>query len=883
MHKLMPDATGSPRSEQNGYSYHLRESEHAATRRAEPPGASALLPMWQALDVDGNGRLSALEAAGITQMLHVNWDVEEAWAEAIELFEVKERVAQGEHHGLRRTLSGRDGFKEQLTEISFGSFVQLYNLRMGAQRRQLRVDVKALFEKLDANHSGTLNKQQLAILVRRCKKQLGLLPPEFELERDWGYLTSDSPPTDLDNPSLGVSWKEFERWWKNRCGLTEADTPIIPEYFTRQLKDNTICPHADLAKYNRKRRPLETSLGTDLWAHLAPKLKKLAAMKRIWVSDKDMYAHSESAFGDQPIPPGIRDPESSFSVVWDLLQIVFLLYVSVTVPYRACFEVEVELFSFTWFWDTMIDIYFICDMILNFRTAYVDSKGVREVNPKTIAKNYVTGWFALDFISCVPVGHISTIIEHRARADGGLQGEAGADNMRALKAIRLLRMSKMLRLARIKRILQKYESLMIVQEYMGIGFMVCTVVFVAHFLTCMWYLVGLSDESVVSGRGLELGRRDVWAEPRGTTVKSWVNEQPWFKYNSTEFTVSTGTRYITSMYFVFNALDDAGHTDNEKVMGVVALVCTIIIKGAVAGLMSSLLVSMSGKDNEVNDMLRAIKAWLIRVRVPRRVMKHTLEYFVQYYKTYSMTGDAEALASMPPSMGEEFRRHIYTKHLQGVPMFRGLSSQILAAIATALTPMKAMKGQIIFEEGSVGGELYMVMDGEFEATQGRERLGFLSDGSFFGEVPVLDESSNGVERTRTVTSVTESNLCYISTASIRKLREHYPELELIFRRFARGGTKPTTGRTKGRKAEQARQIKQALMTEKLDQMASLPMSRRRTVASNTRPSQASGDRYSDISGTFLAMEAAVERGSGLAVARACDSFQVKLDALARRK
>eukprot|EP01046_Picozoa_sp_COSAG06_P116530 COSAG06_NODE_63529_length_262_cov_0.625767_1_plen_79_part_10 len=39
MHKLMPDATvSSPRSEQNGYSYHLRESEYAAMQRAEPPG-----------------------------------------------------------------------------------------------------------------------------------------------------------------------------------------------------------------------------------------------------------------------------------------------------------------------------------------------------------------------------------------------------------------------------------------------------------------------------------------------------------------------------------------------------------------------------------------------------------------------------------------------------------------------------------------------------------------------------------------------------------------------------------------------------------------------------------------------------------------------------
>ena len=43
--------------------------------------------MWQALDVDGNGMLSAREAAGITKMLRVNWDLDEVWDDAIRLFE----------------------------------------------------------------------------------------------------------------------------------------------------------------------------------------------------------------------------------------------------------------------------------------------------------------------------------------------------------------------------------------------------------------------------------------------------------------------------------------------------------------------------------------------------------------------------------------------------------------------------------------------------------------------------------------------------------------------------------------------------------------------------------------------------------------------------
>jgi|EP01047_Picozoa_sp_COSAG01_P015154 hypothetical protein len=33
----------------------------------------------------------------------------------------------------------------------------------------------------------------------------------------------------------------------------------------------------------------------------------------------------------------IRDPDSTFSAVWDMVSVVFLLYVCLTVPVRACF------------------------------------------------------------------------------------------------------------------------------------------------------------------------------------------------------------------------------------------------------------------------------------------------------------------------------------------------------------------------------------------------------------------------------------------------------------------------------------------------------------------------------------------------------------------
>ena len=89
------------------------------------------------------------------------------------------------------------------------------------------------------------------------------------------------------------------------------------------------------------------------------------------------------------MPPWIRDPESNFSCIWDVAQLIFLLYVSCFVPLRTCFNIDYPMDS-TWFvLDNIVDAYFIADLILNFRTAITSPDGHREDRPAKIAKAYL--------------------------------------------------------------------------------------------------------------------------------------------------------------------------------------------------------------------------------------------------------------------------------------------------------------------------------------------------------------------------------------------------------------------------------------------------------------------------------------------------------------
>ena len=138
---------------------------------------------------------------------------------------------------------------------------------------------------------------------------------------------------------------------------------------------------------------------------LSQKLKVLVQLRSTWGPLHNMYeARTQSHFEEQPLHAWTQDPDSAFTSTRDLLSVVMLLYVSAAVPLRVCFGVGVALWSPTFFVEVIVDLFFVVDVALNFRTAYYDEHGLRESRPKYIAAKYMKGWFLIDVVSCLPFG-----------------------------------------------------------------------------------------------------------------------------------------------------------------------------------------------------------------------------------------------------------------------------------------------------------------------------------------------------------------------------------------------------------------------------------------------------------------------------------------------
>lgn len=52
--------------------------------------------------------------------------------------------------------------------------------------------------------------------------------------------------------------------------------------------------------------------------------------------------------------------------------------------------------------DLIVDLMFMVDIFISFRTTYVNKEGEAIYEPMVIAKNYLKGWFAIDAIAAMP-------------------------------------------------------------------------------------------------------------------------------------------------------------------------------------------------------------------------------------------------------------------------------------------------------------------------------------------------------------------------------------------------------------------------------------------------------------------------------------------------
>eukprot|EP01047_Picozoa_sp_COSAG01_P009745 COSAG01_NODE_403_length_17482_cov_77.249597_22_plen_333_part_00 len=139
---------------------------------------------------------------------------------------------------------------------------------------------------------------------------------------------------------------------------------------------------------------------------------------------------------------------------WDLFITFILVYVAIFVPIRIGFDDPVKLGDTAFVFDAFVDLAFIIDIFLTFRTAYYNTEGQLISDPKKIAKRYCKGWLLVDVLASLPVNYFTP----STWSPNDNTGSSAASNFKGIRVLRLFRLAKMLRLLRFKKLYEQYED-----------------------------------------------------------------------------------------------------------------------------------------------------------------------------------------------------------------------------------------------------------------------------------------------------------------------------------------------------------------------------------------------------------------------------------------
>ncbi|XP_007229046.3 potassium voltage-gated channel subfamily H member 5 [Astyanax mexicanus] len=415
-------------------------------------------------------------------------------------------------------------------------------------------------------------------------------------------------------------------------------------------------------------------------------------------------------------PPHIILHYCTFKTTWDWVILILTFYTAIMVPYNVSFKTKQN--NVTWLvLDSVVDVIFLVDIVLNFHTTFVGPGGEVISDPKLIRMNYLKTWFVIDLLSCLPYD----IINAFENVDEGI-----SSLFSSLKVVRLLRLGRVAR--KLDHYLEYGAAVLVL--------LVCVFGLVAHWLACIWYSIG--DYEVIDELTNTI-KTDSWLYQLATSIGS-----P-YRYNASgsgqwEGGPGKHSLYITSLYFTMTSLTTIGFgniaptTDGEKIFSVAMMMVGSLLYATIFGNVTTIFQQMYANTNRYHEMLNNVRDFLKLYQVPKGLSERVMDYIVS---TWSMTKgiDTEKVLSIcPKDMRADICVHLNRKVFNEHPAFRLASDGCLRSLAVEFQTIHSAPGDLIFHAGESVDTLCFVVSGSLEVIQDDEVIAILGKGDVFGDV-----------------------------------------------------------------------------------------------------------------------------------------------------
>ncbi|XP_072475375.1 cyclic nucleotide-gated channel alpha-1 [Notamacropus eugenii] len=438
----------------------------------------------------------------------------------------------------------------------------------------------------------------------------------------------------------------------------------------------------------------------------------------------------------------VIDPAGNTYYNWLFCITLPVMYNWTMIIARACFE---ELQSnYLEYWivcDYLSDAIYLLDMFVRTRTGYLEQGLLVKEEAKLIDKYKSHLQFKLDVLSMVPTDLLLLQL-------GWNYPE--------------VRLNRLLRISRMFEFFQRTETRTNYPNIFRISNLVMYIVIIIHWNACVYFSI-----SKAVGFG-----NDTWVYP---------------DVNDPEFG-RLARKYVYSLYWSTLTLTTIGETpppvlDSEYVFVVVDFLIGVLIFATIVGNIGSMISNMNAARAEFQARIDAIKQYMHFRNVSKDMEKRVIKWFDYLWTNKKTVDEREVLKYLPDKLRAEIAISVHLDTLKKVRIFADCEAGLLVELVLKLQPQVYSPGDYICKKGDIGREMYIIKEGKLAvvADDGITQFVVLSDGSYFGEISILNikGSKAGNRRTANIKSIGYSDLFCLSKDDLMEALTEYPDAKCM--------------------------------------------------------------------------------------------------------
>ncbi|XP_053087525.1 potassium voltage-gated channel subfamily H member 8 [Pangasianodon hypophthalmus] len=468
---------------------------------------------------------------------------------------------------------------------------------------------------------------------------------------------------------------------------------------------------------------------------------------------------NKNVFGDPPALPEYKVADarkskfillhfSTFKAGWDWLILLATFYVAVTVPYNVCFIGDEDLTRSTTVSDIAVEILFIIDIMLNFRTTYVSTSGQVIFDARQICIHYMTTWLIIDFVAALPFDLLY------------------AFNVSVVSVVHLLKTVRLLRLLRLLQKMDRYSQ----HSTVVLTLLMSMFALLAHWMACIWYIIGKKemDSNVRTTWDIgwlhELGKR---LELPYSTVNGSANSGP-----------SLRSVYIASLYFTLSSLTSVGfgnvsaNTDAEKIFSICTMLIGALMHALVFGNVTAIIQRMYSRWSLYHTRTKDLKDFIRVHHLPQSLKQRMLEYFQTTWSVNNGIDSNELLKDFPDELRSDIAMHL-NKEILELAVFSSLSRGCLRSLSLHIKTSFCAPGEYLLRQGDSLQALFFVCSGSMEVLKDGMVLAILGKGDLIGAN--LSVENWVIKTSADVKALTYCDLQCINLRGLYEVLHLYPE------------------------------------------------------------------------------------------------------------